>query len=177
MVWLVLPGCEHMLVTQGMSWPTNLQKMQRYLLVKTAKQLRYIPKMVVKSCQKCLELYKKTYSPCPSVQSVLPPRVCKHCSLYFASNVMLKKHIIGVHKITGKCQPEVERVRPLRIAARRQQELMAVIAFTENVKFADWVDEDDIYIRGLTIPEDESVVKMPMYSMNEHISSPWKEES
>ncbi|GBM28638.1 hypothetical protein AVEN_620-1 [Araneus ventricosus] len=100
--------------------------------------------------------------------------VCKHCGFYFASNVMLKKHIIFVHKITGKCQPEVCRVRPLRIAARRQQELMAVIAFTENVEFADWMDEDVIDIRGLTIPED---VKMPVYSMNEHISSPWEEES
>ncbi|GBN03201.1 hypothetical protein AVEN_71747-1, partial [Araneus ventricosus] len=77
--------------------------------------------------------------------------------------------IIGVHKISGKCQPEVCRVRPLRIAARRQQGLMAVIAFTENVEFEDWVDEDP--------PEDESDVKMPVYSMNGHISSPWEEES
>ncbi|GBM72662.1 hypothetical protein AVEN_213164-1 [Araneus ventricosus] len=44
------------------------------------------------------------YLYCHSVQSVLPTRVCKHCSLYFAFNVILKKHIIGVHKITGKCQ-------------------------------------------------------------------------
>ncbi|GBM59347.1 hypothetical protein AVEN_17392-1, partial [Araneus ventricosus] len=65
---------------------------------------------------------------------------------------MLKKHIIGVHKITGKCQPEVGRVRSLRIAARRQQELIAVIAFTENVECAGWMDEDDIDIGGLTIP-------------------------
>ncbi|GBO42662.1 hypothetical protein AVEN_17713-1 [Araneus ventricosus] len=89
---------------------------------------------------------------------------------------MLKKHIIGVHKITRKCKPEVGRVRPLRIAACRQ-ELMAVIAFIENVEFADWVDEDDIGIRGLTISENESDVKMPVYSMNEPTSSPWEEES
>ncbi|GBM34691.1 hypothetical protein AVEN_233374-1, partial [Araneus ventricosus] len=60
---------------------------------------------------------------------------------------------------------------------RRQQELIAVIAFTENVEFADWVDEDNIDIRGLTIPEDESNVKMPVCSMNKHIFSPWEEES
>ncbi|GBM34696.1 hypothetical protein AVEN_191847-1 [Araneus ventricosus] len=48
---------------------------------------------------------------CPSVQSVLPTHVCKHCGLYFASNVMLKKHIIGVYKITGKYQPEVGRFK------------------------------------------------------------------
>ncbi|GBO40724.1 hypothetical protein AVEN_212013-1 [Araneus ventricosus] len=74
-------------------------------------------------------------------------------------------------------QPEVGRVKPLRIAAHRQQELMAVIAFTENVEFEDCVDEDDIDIRGLTIPEDESDVKMPVYSMNENISSPWEANS
>ncbi|GBL88081.1 hypothetical protein AVEN_133731-1 [Araneus ventricosus] len=90
---------------------------------------------------------------------------------------MLKKHIIGVHKVTEKCQPEVGRVRPLQIAARRQQELMAVIAFTENVEFVDWVDEDDIGIRGLTIPEDERDVKMTVHSMNKNISSAWEEES
>ncbi|GBN87169.1 hypothetical protein AVEN_142987-1 [Araneus ventricosus] len=108
---------------------------------------------------------------CPLVQSLLPTRVCKHCGFYFASNVKLKKHIIGVHKVTGKCQPEVGRIRPLLIAARRQQELMAVITFTENVEFADWVDEDNIDIRGLTISEDESDVKMPVCSFIEHISS------
>ncbi|GBM16430.1 hypothetical protein AVEN_94927-1 [Araneus ventricosus] len=90
---------------------------------------------------------------------------------------MLKKHIIGVHKITGKCQPEVGRVRPLRIPAQKQQELMAVIIFTENLEFVDWVDEDDIDIRGLTISEGKRDVKMPVYSMNEHISTPWEEES
>ncbi|GBO10282.1 hypothetical protein AVEN_220919-1 [Araneus ventricosus] len=97
---------------------------------------------------------------CPSVQNVLPTRVCKHCGLYFASNVMLKKHIIGVLKITGKCRTEVGKVRPLRTAARRQKELMVVITFSENVEFADWVDEDNIVSRGLTIPEDENDVKM-----------------
>ncbi|GBM58237.1 hypothetical protein AVEN_85836-1 [Araneus ventricosus] len=90
---------------------------------------------------------------------------------------MLKKHIICVHKITGTCQPEVGRAKPLLIAVRRQQELVVVIAFTENVEFADSVDEDGIDIRGLTIPEDESDVKMPVSTMNEHISSPWEEES
>ncbi|GBN83978.1 hypothetical protein AVEN_18437-1 [Araneus ventricosus] len=98
-------------------------------------------------------------------------RVCKHCGLYFVSNVMLKKHIIGAHKITGKCQPEVGRVRPLRIAARRLQELMAVIAFTENVEFRDWVDEDDIDIRGLTIPEDERCQNACVLDKRTHIFS------
>ncbi|GBO21763.1 hypothetical protein AVEN_260870-1 [Araneus ventricosus] len=84
---------------------------------------------------------------CPSVQSVLPTRVCKHCGLYFAFNVMLKKHIIGVHKTTGKCQPEVGRVRPLRIAARKQQELMAVTTFTET--FADWEMKTTLTLEGL----------------------------
>lgn len=89
--------------------------------------------------------------------------------LYFASNVMLKKLTIGVHKITGKYEPEVGRGIPHRIVALRQQELMGIIAFTENVDFVDWMDEDNIDIRILTFPEDVKDVKMAMYSINKHV--------
>ena len=44
-------------------------------------------------------------------------------------------------------------------------------------KFANWVDEDDVDITELAIPEDESDIKMPVYSMNDHICSPWEEET
>lgn len=101
---------------------------------------------------------------CPSVQSVFPTRVCKHCSLYFAPNVMLHKHIIGVHKITGKCQPEVGTVRPLWIAVRRP-EIIAAIAFIENVEFADWVDDDGIDITGLS-PRVRTMSKCPRWQFH-----------
>ncbi|GBM19419.1 hypothetical protein AVEN_17189-1 [Araneus ventricosus] len=90
---------------------------------------------------------------------------------------MLKKHIIGVHKTTGKCQPEFGRVRPLRIAARRQQELMVVVTFTENVEFADWGMKTILTLEGLLSSRMRAMSKYPVYSMNEHISSPWEEKS
>ncbi|GBN30963.1 hypothetical protein AVEN_274066-1 [Araneus ventricosus] len=41
---------------------------------------------------------------------------------------------------------------------------MTVIALIENVKFADWVDEDDLDIRGLTIAEDERAMPKCSYT-------------
>ncbi|GBL99358.1 hypothetical protein AVEN_206775-1 [Araneus ventricosus] len=171
--FLPIPVCQ---TVEGLKAPINRADSENYKFPSLfAAQILKADELLLRSVESSYKVLPYDLY-CPSVQSVLPTCVCKHCGLYFASNVMLKKHIIGVHKITGKCQPEVGRVRPLRIAARRQQELMAVIAFTENVELAEWVDEDDIDIRGLTIPEDESDVKMPVYSINEHISSPWEEE-
>lgn len=113
---------------------------------------------------------------CPSVQSVLTNRICKICGMYFATHVMLKKHCNGVHKTEGKVLPEVARVRPLRIAARRQRELMAIIALNDKVEVADWMDEDDIDVTGITIPEDDGNNNMPIISINDHLSSPWEED-
>lgn len=66
---------------------------------------------------------------CPSVQSQLSERYCKECSLYFASKVMLKNHT-SMHK-TAKILV-ISRVYPLRVAAKRQRELIAIIAHSEN---------------------------------------------
>jgi len=67
---------------------------------------------------------------CPSVRSVLQKRVCRRCGTYHASISAVQIH-------QRQCQPEgnpvvvgevpTVRTRPVRIAARRQRELMAVI--------------------------------------------------
>lgn len=112
---------------------------------------------------------------CPSVQDVLQNRICKICSIYFASHIMLKKHVQRDHKSEKKINPVFEKVRPVRIAARRQRELMAVISLSENVEFVDWMDENDIDTTGINIPDDNGSSQLPVFSMNEHISSPWEE--
>lgn len=43
----------------------------------------------------------------PSVQSLVPTRVYKHCGSYFASSVILKEHIIAAPKQSGMCHPIV----------------------------------------------------------------------
>jgi len=63
---------------------------------------------------------------CPSVSALVAKRTCNACKLYFPSNVMLVQHKQAVHpkhKIA-----EVPKCRPVRITARRQRELMAIIA-------------------------------------------------
>jgi hypothetical protein len=82
---------------------------------------------------------------CPCVQSVLSERMCKSCEQYFASKVMLQQHV-SQHK-----RPPLvpaTRARPQRIAARRQRELMVVIAEQENAQSIDWLDESEVVFQG-----------------------------
>ena len=54
---------------------------------------------------------------------------------------MLHKHMV-VHK-KAPVEATSKRDRPIRVAARRQRELMAIIAYEENrLEQADWIDED-----------------------------------
>ncbi|KAI9556025.1 hypothetical protein GHT06_018591 [Daphnia sinensis] len=84
-------------------------------------------------------------------KSQLSERCCKECSLYFASKVMLKNHS-SMHK-TAKI-PVIPRIRPLRVAAKRQRELMAIIAHSENdPEEAEWIHEDLLDVQGIEIPK------------------------
>ncbi len=114
---------------------------------------------------------------CSSVQSQLLDRICKECSLYSASKVMLKSHM-AVHKVV----PAVNvRIRPIRVAARRQREMMAIIALHENgPKQADWIDENDLDLQGIHVPLEGSAVpetSLPICSIEEHLNSAWEEEN
>ncbi|XP_045034353.1 uncharacterized protein LOC123475557 [Daphnia magna] len=74
-------------------------------------------------------------------QSQLLDRICQKCSLYFASKVMLKSHMIVHKKKTQSASAVVEkefivtRTRPVRIAAMRQREIMAIIVSDDNNGF------------------------------------------
>ena len=77
---------------------------------------------------------------CPSLQTSLLDRICKVCHLYFASQTMLKKHARqhraraqeNVPTQTVQESTQIKRIRPLRIASRRQREPMAVIDVSLN---------------------------------------------
>jgi hypothetical protein len=79
---------------------------------------------------------------CPSVQSVLLRRTCKKCGLYHASLTSMK-----VHNKTCGIQDVVAPVRPVRIAARRQREMMAIITYDQS-EDAEWIDEEFLDING-----------------------------
>ena len=114
---------------------------------------------------------------CPSVQTELIERRCKNCNLYFASKVMVKNHH-AVHKKTAAAsivEPIVRQVRPVRIAARRQRELMAIIARKENetdIEVAEWIDESLLDLNGVPDPttrEGNQSTSLPIISVQDNI--------
>lgn len=119
---------------------------------------------------------------CTSVQTALMDRCCKICHLYFASVVMLKKHLPehreSPNLVATQCVPV--RTRPVRVAACRQRELMAVIAMhEENGEHVDWVDEDELDVTGIILPQEEDGDDnpMPVITMEEHFTGVWEEEN
>lgn len=63
---------------------------------------------------------------CPTVRDYVTNRTCNVCKLYFPSQVMVASHKKKLHPRTKV--NEVPKIRPVRIAARRQRELMVIIA-------------------------------------------------
>lgn len=116
----------------------------------------------------------------PSVQSELIGRICKCCNLYFASKVMLKNHmqIHKTEKSASHLSAEIPtRTRPVRVAAKRQRELMVIIAQSENgPEDAEWIDEDNLDLTG-EVPgypvEENKDTPIPICSLDDHFSSPW----
>ena len=83
-------------------------------------------------------------------------RICKVCKMYFASQVMLRKHDAR-HKHQADQVLPLPPIRPVRIAARRQRELMAVIALRGSEDI-EWVheDEDHLDITEISVPTDNA---------------------
>ena len=112
---------------------------------------------------------------CPSVQCVLLKQIYKVCGLYFASKVLLKQHVT-IHNQTK--EPPTRPVRPIRLAAKRQRELMVIIANEmDGPEQAEWIDEEEIDLESLIIPPEVSTrsIAMPLVSMENHLSTPLEE--
>ena len=108
---------------------------------------------------------------CPSIQSALGDRICKKCHTYFGSLVMLRNHY-ATHKQELMILPK--HIRPQRVAARRQRELMVITMSEENGESVDWMDEEDVDLTGISIPRDEQIHATPIYSIKDHFASPWE---
>jgi len=72
--------------------------------------------------------------------------------MYFASQSMLKKYM-RYHRnhLPEQASPDqaIQRVRPLRIAAMKNRELMVVIASRENGTDVEWLDEEYVDVLKL----------------------------
>ena len=84
---------------------------------------------------------------CPVLsQDVIKQRICQHCGLYLSS-LKAKSLRITSCRIDKNNHDEIEkpRVRPTRVAARRQRELLCVMEFQEmELAAMDEVDFDDL---------------------------------
>ncbi|CAH1102829.1 unnamed protein product [Psylliodes chrysocephalus] len=80
---------------------------------------------------------------CPMVKLRLSSRTCETYGLYHASVKSLNRHIEKIHK---KVNTHTDRkVRPVRVAARRANELMCIIQNLEHHD-VEWLDENYVDI-------------------------------
>ena len=69
-------------------------------------------------------------------------------------------------------------IRPVRVAARRQREMMVIIANEENVEHAEWCNEENVELDGLSFPGKSIPVQpVPVCTMADHFASPWENAS
>ena len=88
---------------------------------------------------------------CPSTKDNLADSICKHCGLYFGSIKSRQYHSAFCRtkdSLPVGNRTEARKVRPQRVAARRQNELLCAMAFQElewhAINDVDFDDESDI---------------------------------
>ena len=121
---------------------------------------------------------------CPAVQNIMERRLYSKCGLYLASvkEVSLHEQMHKRQKTTPSDIPyeppskqstetvQTPRLRPQRVAARRQKELLCAFQFQEF----EWMELDDVDTEGLVIPPVSSIKSgTPITETSEAI---WSEE-
>ncbi|CAB3979548.1 Hypothetical predicted protein [Paramuricea clavata] len=112
---------------------------------------------------------------CPNVEKDLPRKVCAKCGLCFATIKYNAAHKAWCSARTPiSCS--VERIRPQRIAARRQRELMCVLVEEESaMEELEWHEEQYVDTTGLNISQLENYVEngTPVYTLEDRAPA-WK---
>ena len=115
---------------------------------------------------------------CPSVdQDMIKRRMCSHCSINFSS--LKAKLLDGAScRVTeSRIENTTERVRPLRVAARRQRELLCVMAFQEMERaLINEVDAEDFDLSNISDDENESEFGTSVFDTDEVVSI-WSDET
>lgn len=89
---------------------------------------------------------------------------------------MLKKHVKESHK-NNKVPSESRRIRPLRIAAKRQREMMAVLVDNYNHEYAEWIEEQDLDVMGVNTDNiKQKAATAPVLTVKEYMVVPWEED-
>ena len=108
---------------------------------------------------------------CLSVdQDIIKRRMCSHCGLYFSSLKAKSLHGASCRVTEGPIENTMECGRPLRVAARRQMELLCVMAFQKmDWALIDEVDAVDFDLSNITDDENESEFGTPVFDTDEVI--------
>lgn len=113
---------------------------------------------------------------CPSLSDLLSKRSCTKCGQYFSSMKSVNEHLkFCVKNTTVQAK---QKVRPLRVAAKRQKEKMIVWTSRLNDQHADWFDndeiEDDDELNNYTSDVQISTDPMPIVPMDLFLQCPWE---
>lgn len=84
---------------------------------------------------------------CPTVKPKLSKRICQVCGHYNASNKSADRHRKNIHGNDKQNVPQT-RVRPLRIAARRANELMCIIQALNGDEDVEWLEKEEVEEQG-----------------------------
>ncbi len=73
---------------------------------------------------------------------------------------------------------EPSKTRPVRIAVRRQRELMAVIVREEAEEDVEWFEEEELDLSNISLPTmaEENNGLLPVFNIEEYLSIPWEDE-
>ena len=115
---------------------------------------------------------------CPTVdQDMIKQRMCSHFGLYSSSLKAKSLHEASCRVTEGRIENTTERVRPLRVVARRQEELLCVMAFQE-MEWAsmDEVDAEDFDLTNITDDENENEFGTPVFDTDEVVPI-WTDET
>ena len=115
---------------------------------------------------------------CPSVdQDMIKRRMCSHCGLYFSSLKAKSLHEASCRVTGGRIENTTERVRPLRVAVRRQRELLCAVTFQEmEWALIDETDAEHFDLSNITNDENESEFATPVFDTDEIVPI-WSDET
>ncbi|KAF6207031.1 hypothetical protein GE061_018269 [Apolygus lucorum] len=110
---------------------------------------------------------------CPSVRSQILGRSCHLCGVYFASKKNAYLHAQVVHKVLGA---QFLKIRPRMILAHRKKEILCLLEdATTGGQDAEWLDEEDVDLVGLSIPEPPNSNVIPIIGdkLSDWVQFPW----
>ena len=108
---------------------------------------------------------------CPFAdQDIMKRRMCSHCGFYFASLKTKSLHGASYRVTKDRIENAAERMRPLRVAAHRQRELLCVRAFQE-IEWAamDEVDAEDYDLSNIADDENENEFSTAVFDTDEFV--------